>query len=113
MAPNNKRDGTSGWPDIHLSFIHSPMSTGILQFAGLAQEGLLENEVPVACLIFLVRPKSRGTVALNATDIYADPIIDFQYLSHPDDTQVLLEGKYEFMYKFFKRNGYLIASNYS
>jgi choline dehydrogenase len=40
----------------------------------------------------LIYPKSRGTLRLASTDPTAAPLIDFRYLSEPDDTTVLLDG---------------------
>ena len=40
----------------------------------------------------LMRPKSRGTVRLASTDYRQDPLIDPNYLSHPDDLPALLTG---------------------
>ena len=40
----------------------------------------------------LLRPKSRGTVTLGGLSINDPPIIDPNYLDHPDDLQTLVEG---------------------
>ncbi|UDY22228.1 GMC family oxidoreductase [Nocardioides sp. Kera G14] len=40
----------------------------------------------------LIYPKSRGTLRLRSADPFAAPLIDFNYLSEPDDHTVLLEG---------------------
>ncbi|HZR51863.1 MAG TPA: FAD-dependent oxidoreductase [Streptosporangiaceae bacterium] len=40
----------------------------------------------------LIYPKSRGTLRLASADPAAAPLIDFGYLSEPDDTTVLLDG---------------------
>jgi len=42
--------------------------------------------------VTLVRPKSRGRVSLRSSDPFTAPIIDPQYLSHPDDIKVFREG---------------------
>jgi len=42
--------------------------------------------------VLLLRPKSRGTVKLASADPAADPLIDFQYLSHEDDVATLVAG---------------------
>lgn len=39
-----------------------------------------------------LRPKSRGQVLLNRDDIRGKPLIQFNYLSHPDDMREMLEG---------------------
>lgn len=40
----------------------------------------------------LIRPKSRGTIRLQSNDPFDPPLIDPNYLHHPDDLKVLLEG---------------------
>lgn len=42
--------------------------------------------------VSVLRPKSRGTVRLASKDPIDAPIIDPQYLSHPDDMDVLVKG---------------------
>ena len=41
----------------------------------------------------LVRPKSRGHIRLRSMNAQDPPIIDPRYYSHPDDIQVMIEGK--------------------
>lgn len=40
----------------------------------------------------LIYPKSRGTIRLASTDPTAAPLIDYGYLTEPDDIKVLAEG---------------------
>lgn len=40
----------------------------------------------------LLRPKSRGSVLLSGPDISDHPIIDANFLDHPDDIRTLVEG---------------------
>lgn len=40
----------------------------------------------------LLHPKSRGTVKLASANFKDDPLLDFNYLSHPDDLNTLVEG---------------------
>ncbi|MNY44365.1 Alcohol dehydrogenase [acceptor] [compost metagenome] len=40
----------------------------------------------------VLRPKSRGTVALASRDPRAAPVIDPGFFSHPDDIAVMLKG---------------------
>ena len=47
-------------------------------------------EVSVA--VFAMKPASRGSVRLNASDPRAPLHIDHGFLSHPDDASVLVEG---------------------
>lgn len=43
--------------------------------------------------MYLLRPKSRGGVFLRSKDPYDRPVIDPNYLSHPDDMQDLIKGE--------------------
>jgi hypothetical protein len=40
----------------------------------------------------LLRPKSRGVLTLASADVNDNPVIDTNYLSHPDDMATLVEG---------------------
>lgn len=40
----------------------------------------------------LLRPKSRGSVTLSSSDPFADPVVDTQIFSHPDDLRVTIAG---------------------
>ena len=40
----------------------------------------------------LLHPKSRGTVRLASSNFKDDPVLDFNYLAHPDDLSALVEG---------------------
>ncbi|MGV0911442.1 GMC family oxidoreductase [Martelella sp. FOR1707] len=40
----------------------------------------------------LLRPKSRGSVTLSSSDPFADPVVDTQIFSHPDDLRVTMAG---------------------
>ena len=40
----------------------------------------------------LLHPKSRGTVKLASNNFKDDPLLDFNYLSHPDDLKAITEG---------------------
>ena len=45
------------------------------------------------CIPVLLRPKSRGTIRLNTSDPFHDPLIDPKYLTHPDDLDTLVRGE--------------------
>lgn len=40
----------------------------------------------------IARPKSRGSIALRSRDPLDDPLIDTNFLAHPDDAAVLVRG---------------------
>ncbi|MES2129057.1 MAG: GMC family oxidoreductase N-terminal domain-containing protein [Pseudomonadota bacterium] len=42
--------------------------------------------------VYVLRPKSRGSVTLKSGDPYAQPLIDQRLLTHPDDVRSLLDG---------------------
>lgn len=43
-------------------------------------------------LVVLLHPKSRGTIQLQSSDPFDPPLIDPNYLDHPDDIKALLKG---------------------
>ena len=45
-----------------------------------------------SCHVCLLRPKSRGTVALASADPFAAPLIDPNFLAEPDDLERLVRG---------------------
>ncbi|MGR3761324.1 GMC family oxidoreductase [Roseobacteraceae bacterium NS-SX3] len=45
-----------------------------------------------SCHVCVLRPKSRGSVGLASGDPLAAPRIDPQFLTHPEDLQVLMKG---------------------
>lgn len=44
-------------------------------------------------LPILLHPKSRGSIRLQSDDPFDPPLIDPNYLDHPDDVKTLLKGK--------------------
>ncbi|WP_371823878.1 GMC family oxidoreductase [Phyllobacterium sp. 628] len=46
----------------------------------------------MALHVCILRPKSRGTVRLASPDIAHAPLIDPNFLSHPEDLQILVRG---------------------
>jgi choline dehydrogenase-like flavoprotein len=65
-------------------------------YPGPNQDAPIRHKVdPRAALTLmstLIYPKSRGTLRLASADPGAAPLIDFGYLSEPDDTTVLVDG---------------------
>lgn len=54
---------------------------------------LYENKIAGVIVVpTLLRPKSRGTVRLQNTHPESPPLIDFNFLDHPDDLDLLLRG---------------------
>lgn len=68
----------------HILKMHQDRSTA-------AQE-LLYTGGGVGLTNVLLHPLSRGSVQLNSTDPFDDPLVDPRYLSHPSDGQVLVES---------------------
>lgn len=96
-SSKSTKNGIRGWPDLHLNMQHSTINSfdgpvGV-SFRDLVLKHDVANwEAMVSARARLTRPQSRGRVTLNLADIEGDPLIDFQYLSHPDDIQALLES---------------------
>ncbi|XP_014261875.1 glucose dehydrogenase [FAD, quinone]-like isoform X2 [Cimex lectularius] len=82
-------------PDLQLMALPSGLSTD----AGAVMRDLWEEYfVPligkqvVTILPSLLHPKSRGSVQLSSSNPDDQPLIDPQYLSHPDDVKILVKG---------------------
>jgi choline dehydrogenase len=52
----------------------------------------VDKRTALTVLTTLIYPRSRGTLRLASTDPTAAPLIDFGYLTEPDDLTVLAEG---------------------
>lgn len=70
-------------PDIQLHFV-----IGIVQ--DHARKQTLGHGF--SCHVCVLRPKSRGSVALAGPDPMAAPLIDPNFLGHPDDVATMVEG---------------------
>ena len=46
----------------------------------------------ISCHVLLLHPRSRGTVTLATPDYRDEPLLDLNYLSHPDDLKTIVEG---------------------
>lgn len=54
--------------------------------------GMLDNYPGMTCGVWRHRPDSRGYVRLRSGDVFEDPVIQPNYLQHPRDQQVLVDG---------------------
>jgi choline dehydrogenase-like flavoprotein len=101
----NTTSSTSAYPDVQVIF--GQFEQNLVDFENLFLDRFgykkeftdqlftanKQNTVVMA-LSLVLQPKSRGTVKLgaNCADPYANPIIDGNYLSEPDDLETLLRG---------------------
>lgn len=76
----------------------------------------------VSILPALLRPKSTGTIRLASTNHHDHPLIDPQYLKHPDDVKTLVEAlkivkniydSKHFKYDFLHLSNYPILHDFS
>jgi choline dehydrogenase len=75
--------GDNDWPDIQMHFLPAyVIDHGRVRVAG---HGMTLNTA-------YLRPESRGQVALGSTDPMADPLIDPDFLSNPNDWRHSIEG---------------------
>ena len=89
-------------PDLHMLFFSGRGDPRDLHKFCIDRESMrklngknsLEEEEKTAALILptLLHPKSYGEILLDKNDPYSYPIIDPNYLSEPDDVEVLLKG---------------------
>ncbi|ODM88767.1 Oxygen-dependent choline dehydrogenase, partial [Orchesella cincta] len=49
-------------------------------------------EVATSAFVLVANPLSRGNLTLNLIDVNSSPVIDFQYLTHPTDMKIMLDG---------------------
>lgn len=90
------------WPDIHLLLIGIPQDSDGLETLTkmfnldpvMAKEYYkpVLNQDSFSIMVSASRPKSRGFIQLASKDPYADPLIDPNYYSHPDDMKVTLKA---------------------
>lgn len=90
-----EKEPNPNWADINLHLVQSPT---LFDVDGLAQVQVGENRnedadiTSISTVIMMTRPKSLGTVTLNPEDVNGDPLVDFQYLTHPDDLEIMVDG---------------------
>ncbi|CAL8117908.1 unnamed protein product [Orchesella dallaii] len=88
-------DKIRAWPDLHLFFANSNSNQDIgVNTRPELGEGvqLADWETSIQLTVYLGRPKSSGTITLNPQNASGPPLIDFNFLSHPEDMEVLLNG---------------------
>lgn len=88
------------WPDIELHFTSAALSSDphVKVAHGLKDEFYTEvfkeinNKDAYSILPMLLRPKSRGFIKLHTKNPIDYPLLYHNYLTHPDDVDVLREG---------------------
>lgn len=81
--------GDSSWPDIQLGISPYSMSTsgGDKPEAG---RGSTEDSPGISIVGFYLRPRSRGSVAIQSTDVIDPPMVNAAWLSEPEDRTHLI-----------------------
>lgn len=72
-------------PDIQFHFLAGAGAEAGVMTVPKGQAGITLNS-------YLLRPQSRGTVRLNSADARATPLVDPNFLSHPDDVKLAAKG---------------------
>ncbi|OUI91179.1 alanine-phosphoribitol ligase [Acetobacter indonesiensis] len=72
-------------PDIQFHFLAGAGAEAGVMTVPKGQAGITLNS-------YLLRPKSCGTVRLNSTDARMAPLVDPNFLSHPDDLRLAAKG---------------------
>ncbi|XP_069937771.1 glucose dehydrogenase [FAD, quinone], partial [Cherax quadricarinatus] len=102
VTPEGVTQEDPNWPNVQCHILTPPISfdLGFLtpELTSLEYNSYVEYFRPVfgkegftmACHI--MRPKSRGTVTLRSNDPQRPPLIDPNYLSHPDDLATLVSA---------------------
>ncbi|CAL8117910.1 unnamed protein product [Orchesella dallaii] len=86
-------DTIKDWADIHLWPMHASGAESVGEFAGLEEpDDITESEARIVIPVYLGRPSSRGTVTLNPQNVSGNPLVNFNYLSHPEDIEVLVDA---------------------
>ncbi|XP_047482478.1 glucose dehydrogenase [FAD, quinone]-like [Penaeus chinensis] len=94
-------EGDPYWPDVQLFMVSSGLGQEGLMAAhalGLNSGKFMEYYSPqfgrpgITMMPYLMRPKSRGAVLLKSRNPFDAPIVDPNYLSHPDDIDTLVHA---------------------
>jgi len=90
------------WPDVQLMFcnLHPWMLGTEGGYEYNVRRDLYEDMLPelndtvhaVSLFPYLLRPRSHGTVRLASTDPSTPPVIQPNFLQHPEDVRILVEG---------------------
>jgi choline dehydrogenase-like flavoprotein len=75
-------------PNIQFHFITAPLidhARVVTTYDGLSLH---------ACNLY---PKSRGSVTIDSADPGKDPVVDYRYLEHPDDVEVMISGCHQML----------------
>ncbi|XP_025097129.1 uncharacterized protein LOC112565697 [Pomacea canaliculata] len=86
------------WPDIQILFHSILWDSNRLRDLGLNEEAIEESskrkqfQYGFSCLPAHLRPGSKGTLRLQSSDPFDDPLIDFNYFQDPEDVTALVKG---------------------
>ena len=69
-----------------------PYSAFNTQTVTALKKSTVQNDKRFTIFPTLIHPKSRGTITLQSRDPFDYPVIDPNYLSHPDDLATLIKG---------------------
>ena len=72
-------------PDIQFHFLAGAGAEAGVMTVPKGRSGITLNS-------YLLRPKSRGTVRLHSADARVSPLVDPNFLSHPDDLRLAAKG---------------------
>uniref|UniRef100_T1J9D4 Glucose-methanol-choline oxidoreductase N-terminal domain-containing protein n=1 Tax=Strigamia maritima TaxID=126957 RepID=T1J9D4_STRMM len=104
---SKRSNHSEDWPDIQILFrsdnVFEHDTTNLPAYA----LGYLppDSSDVITFYPILLRPKSRGRITIGSSDPMRAPLIDPNYLSHPDDVQVLLEG-WRFAWKIARTHSF-------
>jgi choline dehydrogenase-like flavoprotein len=77
--------GSSPYPDLQFHFLAGAGAEAGVPSVPKGSSGITLNS-------YTLRPKSRGTVTLRSADARDTPIVDPNFLGHPDDLRISVEG---------------------